>query len=365
MALSDDLHTILSDLGARWDLAECRESHGEGPLDRVRFGDLSAELTAADTSAVMIPLEGFVRIQVRGKDRVRFLHNFCTNDIRSLVSGQLCEVFFTDVKARILANGWILAGDTVHEIWMLPGDETSLLKHLNKYLITEDVTFQSLSAETATLACLGPLACQQLSEADPAISYPPADNTGLQTVDQLTEVVTTVIRIPFAENSLLLFSLPISQLTKLWQSLSAAKFTPAGCLVFERFRILEGYPIFGVDITTEHMAPEADRNVRAISYTKGCYLGQEPIARLDAMGHINRAVRRISVNASPEDCQNAAIRHSRSGELGKITSVAPQPESNSALALAVIRVHGIDFSGDLTVHNAEGHDFIARLLPKA
>ena len=73
-----------------------------------------------------------------------------------------------------------------------------------------------------------------------------------------------------------------------WNRLTTAGATPAGSMVFEHQRILERFPKVGTDVSDANMAPEADRIAEAICYTKGCYLGQEPIARLDAMGHVNR-----------------------------------------------------------------------------
>ena len=68
------------------------------------------------------PVPQLVRIRLTGADRVTFLHNFCTNDVKGLSAGQACEAFFVNVKARILAHGYVLAGEDRHEIWMLPGN---------------------------------------------------------------------------------------------------------------------------------------------------------------------------------------------------------------------------------------------------
>ena len=90
----------------------------------------------------------FVRLRASGRDRAKFLHNFCTNNIKSLTDGQACEAFFTDVKARILAHGYVLALEDCHEIWVLSGDPEALRKHLNRYIITEDVTVEFATSES-------------------------------------------------------------------------------------------------------------------------------------------------------------------------------------------------------------------------
>ena len=111
----------------------------------------------------------------------------------------------------------------------------------------------------------------------------------------------------------------------------------------QTLRIRERFPIVGVDLTNEHLAPEADRNPTAISFKKGCYLGQEPIARIDALGHINRALRCVMAQMDPgtELGENPVVQHDNGTVLGTITSsirVAPQ-----ALAgLAILRLASLD-----------------------
>ena len=68
---------------------------------------------------------------------------------------------------------------------------------------------------------------------------------------------------------------------------------PAGSEVWTALRIEAGLPVFGVDISDDNLAQEVGRTKTAISFTKGCYLGQEPIARLDALGHVNRELRSL------------------------------------------------------------------------
>ena len=243
------------------------------------FGDVEQEINALQETAVVCPLLNHICLRVTGKDRAKFLHNFCTNNVNDLKSGQFCEAFFCDVKAKILAHGYVLAGDEAHEIRMLPGDGAALLKHLNRYLITEDVTLTSESEERTTFAVAGPHVQRVLSALGDkqALSDP-----GCRMQGDVTMLLTTWNDLPVA-----FVSVKNDAAVDTWNQLTAGA-TAAGNSTFHHLRILEGYPIIGTDLTCDNLAPEADRNSVAISYTKGCYLGQEPIARLDAMGHVNR-----------------------------------------------------------------------------
>ncbi len=88
---------------------------------------------------------------------------------------------------------------------------------------------------------------------------------------------------------------PHSVLGETWERIKDAGAQPAGAAVWSALRIEAGLPIWGIDLTDENLAQEAGRTASAISFTKGCYLGQEPIARLDAMGHVNRELRSLRI----------------------------------------------------------------------
>ena len=118
---------------------------------------------------------------------------------------------------------------------------------------------------------------------------------------------------------------------KTWTRLTDAGILPAGAAAFHTLRIETGFPWFGVDVTDENLPQEVGRTENAVSFTKGCYLGQEPIARLDAMGHVNRelCVLRFESDVLPES--GAAIHAvDDDREVGKITSAARLSKSNRA-----------------------------------
>lgn len=238
-------------------------------------------------SAVAIPLPNMIRIRVTGADRVRFLHNFCTNDIEGLTPGHLCEAFFVNVKARALAHGYILADTDGHEIWMLPGDESQLLNHLTRYLITEDVEFESLTGGTSAVAVLGDETLPDLADS--------AVRTGEWADISCSGVDVRCMTVQWNGTTLRLISGPADASDSL-ASQSSGEPSPSNIAEFERLRILERFPLIGSDLSADHLAPESLRNSTAISYTKGCYLGQEPIARLDAMGQVNRVLAALDIH---------------------------------------------------------------------
>jgi folate-binding protein YgfZ len=122
--------------------------------------------------------------------------------------------------------------------------------------------------------------------------------------------------------------------------LIADRLAAAGCVpgspdLLESLRIEGCFPYSGVDVTEDHLAPEVGRPW-AISYTKGCYLGQEPIARIDALGHVNKLLRGVRLEAGPVPEPGAAVI-ADGKEIGNVTSAATSLEDGRPIALAWLR----------------------------
>ncbi len=299
---------------------------------------ISQSETSTTMPAASTPV--FSRLRVTGKDRAKFLHNFCTNNIKTLTAGTACEAFFTDVKARILAHGYVLALESFHEIWMLPGDAAALAKHLSKYVITEDVIVTDLSTdnhvvvfrETPELLAF-PLFHSSTENAEQTLCGPLNDSAA-------TSINVTYLRITWCSERLIAVAGSAEQISEFRQRVSAISGAEVAPDELESLRIVERFPVIGQDMSNENLAPEAERNSIAISYTKGCYLGQEPIARLDAMGHVNRALRviELSGDCSPQEIIGRSLFTADNTMVGMVTSAA-QGEAQSIMGLAMVKVN--------------------------
>jgi folate-binding protein YgfZ len=129
---------------------------------------------------------------------------------------------------------------------------------------------------------------------------------------------------------------PRGQQDAVLSALESAGAIRCGAAAVQAARIESGIPLYGVDITEDNLPQEIDRNAHAISFTKGCYLGQETVARIDALGHVNRTLvgLRFTGNAIPEPgCELKA------GEtiVGRVTSAAWSPSHGGAIALGYVR----------------------------
>lgn len=310
----------------------------------LHFGSPDKELNALSFGAVVCPIQNWIRIRATGSDRAKFLHNFCTNDINGLPTGHCCEAIFTDVKARVLAYAFVLAGKSSHEIWMPAESAEGLLKHLNRYIITEDVTIELIGSNYTTFAVIGNKA---IEIAETASEQAAAFNTC-----QLSDHVASMCR-EWNQQPIVFVSVPAVSGLDCWARLTAGEAVPTGEWVFDHQRICEGFPIFDQDISADNLAPEAGRNSQAISYTKGCYLGQEPIARIDAMGHVNKQIFKCEATEDSANESSAPVMLSSVSRIG----VGPKP------GLTMLAVKAVNGDENIMAKASDGQTYQLKVTP--
>jgi len=296
------------------------------------FGDPLAEFNAGRTTAALFDVGDRSQIEVRGADRVAFLHNFCTNDVKRLAAGQGCEAFVTNVKGRVLGHVFLFV--EADGVWLesVAGADESLIAHLDRYLITEDVQLHARTAEFGELFVTGPQAEAVLTAAGFSVELrEPYSHT------QIDDDIR-VRRVDWFNQPDFLLAFPRSAEAEFRERLASCDDCfPAGSLAFHALRIDAGFPLYGVDISEDNLAQEVGRTASAISFTKGCYLGQEPIARIDAMGHVNRELRRLRLENGPAPAAGAQILSPDEDEIGRVTSSVQLTAASQPLALGYVR----------------------------
>jgi folate-binding protein YgfZ len=255
---------------------------------------LLTEYEALTRGGGVVDVSDRTKLVLRGADRAKFLHRFCTNDIKRLQPDDSCEAFVCNVKGHVLAHINVLCRDDALWIDAVPGQSERLAAHLDRYLIREDVQIVDRTADFPAFLATG------------------------ETVGGFPIGVAPTARLLWLEKG--------NQPPGIACSREA----------LEIVRIEQGYPRFGVDISEDNLPQEVDRNQQAISFTKGCYLGQETVARIDALGHVNKTLCQVAFagNAVP-----AAGIGLNSGDkvVGHVTSATWSPKHHAPLALAYVR----------------------------
>lgn len=325
MSQAGSFHPFLAEHGAR--LGDF--FGGPAALD---FGDTASEYQALVTGVGVVERAAATRIRLTGADRTRLLHNLCTADVNKLPPGHGCEAFVTNVKGHAIGHGIILCGEEWLDFSTVAGQAETLLPHIDKYIIREDVAVAEITAEVSELLLAGPQAQATLTQVLRA--SPPDEMLEFQFVS-LDNVPITVGRVDLLPGAYSI-SCPADRVVDLWQQLVATGATPCGQLAADVLRIEHGYPHFGRDVTEANLPQEVDRNDLAISFTKGCYLGQETIARLDALGHVNKTLVRLRGTGDEVPAPGAEL-HAGEKAVGQITSSAWSHGCQAPVALGYVR----------------------------
>ncbi len=248
-------------------------------------------------------LDTWSSLDVTGDDATKFINGFCTNDIQKLSIEESCEAFFTDVKARILAYTHVFKkSDNSLTIVLSSSRANELLNHLDRYLIREAVEL-SLGKHAFIFTTSEP--SDFVSKTIP-LGY----GTQIHLVDEGSKEAAV-------------------------ETLKSQAFEPLESTAFEYARISSG-PILldGVDVNEENLPQEVDRVEQTISFTKGCYLGQEPVARIDALGQVNWLLRKLVAPAGTLIKGENVLEEGKTQ--AKVKSVVNQ-SAGEDIALAYVR----------------------------
>ncbi|MEX2118752.1 MAG: glycine cleavage T C-terminal barrel domain-containing protein [Pirellulales bacterium] len=303
---------------------------GAAPLD---FGDQAAEYAALTTGAGLVDLQGRTRIELMGEDRSAYLHNLSTNEIRKLPVGQGCEAFLLDAKGHVIGHVLVICGAESLVLDTVAGQEQRLLAHLDRYLIRERVELHGRGDDWAEWLIAGSGAAALLSRLG-------AELPGSRAMDNVEAALAGrpvgLVRVPWTQPGGFLVLCRAGDRAGVEESLCAAGAARCGAAALEMARVEAGFPWYGWDIDDRNLPQEVARDQLAISFVKGCYIGQETVARIDALGHVNRTL--VGVRFFETQLPAAGTPLTREGnDVGQVTSAAFSPRLKAPLALAYVR----------------------------
>lgn len=283
--------------------------------------------------AALAALDGRGEIVLSGADCASFLHNFCTNEIKALAPGQGCEAFFCNLQGKTLGHAYIFRHQQSLSIDTVAGACEALASHLDRYLIREDVNISDRTAEAAKLLLCGSKAVDLLT----ALSGSAPSETLLSHRSAKMGDITVEIRcLPYVLPQSFCLVCDPARLAEVRDRLLAAGAVACAPEVLEAARIESGAPLYGTDITDANLPQEVARDEQAISLQKGCYLGQETVARIDALGHVNRELVGVRLDGDALPPAEAALT-SDDQPVGRVTSATWSPELNAVLVMGYVR----------------------------
>jgi folate-binding protein YgfZ len=308
-----------------------------------QFADPLTEYACARNGVALIDTNFRAVFKLTGPDRVRYLNAVTSGNIRDLATGQstlglllnaqghmLAEIITLVLEDRLLALSHAFLRQRTFEV-------------LEKFIIMDDATLADETAQTGTLAIEGRRAPEVLGDLT-GIDF--AQLPWGSHVAAKLEFGGGVIPCRILRHSLFGFSgvellLPRESLAAAWDALRTAVGahggSPVGYRALEMLRLEAGIPWFGADFDEHHIPQEAGMESTHISFTKGCYTGQEIVERVRSRGHVNRRLTGLQFSSAEGPKPGTAVFAMDGTEAGRITSAAFSPLAGEAIAMAYLR----------------------------
>ena len=327
-------------LAARYQAADAQNMNVHDWRIPRSFGDPVAEYRALRAAAGLLDLTFRVRVRVTGADRVQFLQNMLTNDLRQLTVGTGCKSIKLDVRGKIEAKLDVLCMEDALWCDFEPGPAVTVVPALRDRIIMEDVVLDDASEQHTVLSVQGPEAAAILNRAGLDVSSLPQE---LQhcSVDVEGIAVWLVHRDHTGEDGYDLW-IPRGAEPLVWSLLSPGSTSGATGLQLVGFEALNmrrmeaGIPWHGTEIQNDRFPQEVGLDEGWISYKKGCYLGQETISRIHHMGHVNQLLCGLQAENDIVPEPGSPVFHNGK-EVGRVTSACLSPQRNHPVALALLR----------------------------
>lgn len=307
----------------------------------------AAAIQAAREKVAVCDRSNWGRIQVSDEDRIRFLHNQTTNDFQQLKPGQGCDTVFVTSTARTidLATAYVLE-DTVL-LLVSPNRSQQLMELMDRYIFFSDkVQLKDVTTNTATFSLIGSQSDALLKQlgADLLIGQPYGAH-------QLLPLLETEVRVAVGSGLALpgyTLILPSENAAKFWSKLVSSGAIALSETGWEQLRIEQGRPIPDHELTEDYNPLEAGL-WQTISFSKGCYIGQETIARLNTYKGIKQHLWGIRLR-SP--AQPGSVITVGSEKVGKLTSYTETEQG--AFGLGYVRAKAGGAGLKVKVGESEG-----------
>ena len=306
----------------------------------LRFFSLEKEDLILKNKVGLLDLSYLGIIQLRGKDRSRFLHGMVTNDIKNLEVGQGCYALMLNPQGKILSDMRVLCLEEALLLILEPNLIEKILPLLRKYIISEQVEATDLSSEMGTLSIQGPNAKKVIHSLNNKSDLPisPLENFYFS-YKEIKIHCARINRTIYGGYDLIINHKDFGYI---WNTLleNGSKFglQPVGLEALDLQRLEIGTPLYGIDMDENRIPLEVDIG-EAISYTKGCYIGQEVVARATYLGSVNRKL--IGLLFSTKiPAQKGDKVFIADKEVGWISSSLYSPNLKRAIAFAFIRKEG-------------------------
>ncbi len=331
-------------------LHEWHVSHGASMAQRddwlvpANFGDPANEyLAVREGGAGLFDFSSRGRLRVSGSEAVQFLNGLLTNDMKTLAELSWMPAVFPNVQGRLIAAARVMriadeqgtkASSPVFLLDTEGATRNRVLKTIERFTLAGDFHVTDLSNYSAQFSIQGAKAVQVLNQVF-GDSWVEAPREGLRTI-KWKDTDLFVIRATHTAEDGFDFIIEATQALSLWEAIVDAGAVPVGFDAFEILRTEAGIARYGPDLDETLVVSETNLD-DAVSFTKGCYVGQEIIARIKYRGHVAKKLTGVAFEAVVGAESGSALLSDDNKEIGRLTTVVHSPKLGRTIALALIK----------------------------
>jgi folate-binding protein YgfZ len=309
-------------------------SERDGWIIPASYSGFDSEYAAVrDCGAGLIDLSARGRLEVSGSEAPAFLNGLITNDVKGLQDGSWMTAAFPNVQGRLLAAVRVLRVGDSYLFDMEPATTAKVLQTLSRFVLAGDFRVADRTAELVSLSVQGKDAAHVVTG---VLGAPIAalERNRVAVVEWQGVEVRVIRETHTAEDGFDLF-VPVAAGAAIWEALNAAGATPVGENALNVLRIEAGIPLYGVDMDDSNVVLETGLD-DAVSFTKGCYIGQEIIARIHWRGHVAKKISGLILEEGTVD-RDGKLHAEDGKDAGRITSVTVSPRLGKTIALGLVK----------------------------
>ena len=327
--MSQELQTVQATSGATFESVA-------GVSVPSSFGNDAAAIQAAREGVALCDRSHWGHLIISDDDRLRYLHNQSTNDFQKLKPGQGCDTVFVTSTARTidLVTAYVMEDAVL--LLVSPNRRQQLLEWLDRYIFPMDrVELTDVSNDTATFSLIG-------LESDALLKKLGVEMPSHEAYASHELLLLGELKVRVAVGSGLAlpgytFIVAADDAAKLWQMLTAAGAVPMGDRVWEQLRVEQGRPLPDHELTEDYNPLEAGL-WQTISFSKGCYIGQETITRLNTYKGVKQQLWGVRLSAP---VQPGSIVTLEGEKVGKLTSFTETDQGPFGLAYIRTKAGGV------------------------
>lgn len=317
----------------------------------LHFGDPLQEYRSVRSQAGLFDLCHRGLLRFSGPDRVSYLQGMVSNDVKQLTPGEGTHAAVLDVQGKILADTRIFC---VRDFFLLDLWESlkdKIVTHLNRYLIADDVEITDLTGQYGILSLQGPKARSLLKEIFPHHETPVRElgHGPFQLGDAEIQIIRSVRAGEDGYDLLIEINDLLPMVSSIQEKGKKFSLSWAGTETQEVLRIEGGIPRYGIDMSEDNLLLETGLD-HAVSFQKGCYLGQEVVERIRSRGHVNKRLVGMILEGNETAERGSAIRIDEK-EIGRVTSSVMSPAQNRPVALGYVHREYVQPGTALAIQN--------------